>query len=626
MLYSIDDCPPWYLCLFLGLQHSLTCFGANLTVALVVAPAMCVTDSKSVSEILGTIFFMSGLVTLLQSTFGTRLPIVQGATFAYLIPTFAILDLPQWRCPAVLSDVITQNGTGLGTTDVNLTSSNFTAQAAPTDSSDVWTLRMREIQGAIIVASLFEIILGSSGLIGLTLKFIGPLSIAPTITLVGMSLFRASAGFAAKNWYIALGTSFLILLFSQYLRYVKIPCCFVTPAKKCSKVFYPVFTLFPVILAIILSWILCGILTATDAIPDDSSHWSYHARTDVKIKVVSEANWFRFPYPFQWGLPTVSAGAVLGMLAGVLSGTIESIGDYYACARLAGAPPPPIHAINRGILVEGIGCVLAGVWGSGSGTTSYSENVGAIGITKVASRRVIQVEAIYMLLFGVLGKFGAMLVTIPDPVVGGVFLVMFGIITAVGVSNLQFVDLNSSRNLCIFGFSLFFGLTLPTWIKEDNNSSTINTGSVVVDQIFSVLLSTSMFVGGITGFILDNTIPGTEKERGMAQWREHLRGQKSPSDPEAAAAAGRPSTECYDLPCGMSFLRRWTVFRFIPLCPTFLMDAKPPKTTTVEGGELGGAKSEMELMDDCERFGSPTSSVSETSVKHQRKASIVLTF
>ena len=55
-----------------GLQHSLTCFGANLSVALIVAPAMCVTEPKDVSEILSTIFFMSGLVTLLQSTLGTR--------------------------------------------------------------------------------------------------------------------------------------------------------------------------------------------------------------------------------------------------------------------------------------------------------------------------------------------------------------------------------------------------------------------------------------------------------------------------------------------------------------------------------------------------------------------------
>ena len=71
------------------------------------------------------------------------------------------------------------------------------------------------------------------------------------------------------------------------------------------------------------------------------------------------------------------------MLAGVMASTIESIGDYYACAGLSGAPPPPIHAINRGIGTEGVGCIIAGILGSGYGTTSYSENIGAIGITKV---------------------------------------------------------------------------------------------------------------------------------------------------------------------------------------------------------------------------------------------------
>ena len=103
--------------------------------------------------------------------------------------------------------------------------------------------------------------------------------------------------------------------------------------------------------------------------------------------------------------------------------------------------------------MEGVGCILAGLWGSGNGTTSYSENIGAIGITKVSyqtetvihqntstetqicevftffqvgSRRVIQVAAIIMLLLGMLGKFGGLFVTIPQPIVGGVFMVMFG--------------------------------------------------------------------------------------------------------------------------------------------------------------------------------------------------------
>lgn len=71
------------------------------------------------------------------------------------------------------------------------------------------------------------------------------------------------------------------------------------------------------------------------------------------------------------------------MMAGVLASTMESIGDYYACARLSGAPPPPNHAINRGIAMEGIGCILAALWGTGNGTTSYSQNIAALGITKV---------------------------------------------------------------------------------------------------------------------------------------------------------------------------------------------------------------------------------------------------
>lgn len=85
----------------------------------------------------------------------------------------------------------------------------------------------------------------------------------------------------------------------------------------------------------------------------------------------------------QWGLPTVSLAGVFGIIAGVISSMVESVGDYHACARLVGAPPPPKHAINRGIGIEGLGCLLAGAWGTGNGTTSYSENVGALGITRV---------------------------------------------------------------------------------------------------------------------------------------------------------------------------------------------------------------------------------------------------
>ena len=71
------------------------------------------------------------------------------------------------------------------------------------------------------------------------------------------------------------------------------------------------------------------------------------------------------------------------MIAGCTASIVESIGDYFACAKLAGAPPPPDHAINRGIGMEGVGGLLSACWGTGVGATSYSQNIGAIGITKV---------------------------------------------------------------------------------------------------------------------------------------------------------------------------------------------------------------------------------------------------
>ena len=77
---------------------------------------------------------------------------------------------------------------------------------------------------------------------------------------------------------------------------------------------------------------------------------------------------------------------------------------------------------------------------------------------------------------GVLGKIGALFVSIPDPIVDGVFMVMFGMIAAVGISNLQFADLNSSRNLFIVGFSIVFGLALPHYMNSHPNA--IETGMI----------------------------------------------------------------------------------------------------------------------------------------------------
>ncbi|KAM9753740.1 solute carrier family 23 member 2 [Menidia menidia] len=545
LVYSLNDRPPWYLCILLGFQHYILAFGGIIAVPLILAEPLCIKDNNAAkSQLISTIFFVSGLCTLLQTAVGTRLPILQGGTFSFITPTLAILALPKWQCPGpnapVMQSMQLQNGT-----------------ISPMDDSDeVWMSRMREIQGAILVSSLLQITLGFSGLVGLVLKFIGPLAIAPTINLIGLSLFIEAGKKCGGHWGIAALTVCLILLFSQYLSKVDVPM--IAYKDKKWKVFqYPLFKLFSALFGMCGGWLVCFLLTIFDVLPSKSDQYGFSARTDISLEAVTNSPWFHVPYPGQWGLPTVSLSSVLGMMAGVLASTMESIGDYYACARLSGAPPPPTHAINRGIAVEGIGCILAALWGTGNGTTSYSQNIAALGITKVGSRLVLQTTGILMIVLGIFGKFGAVFITIPDPVIGGMFLVMFGMIAAVGISNLQYVDLNSSRNLLILGFSTFSGLVLPSWFHS--NPGIIDTGIKELDQVIVVLFTTHMFIGGFFGFILDNTIPGTEKERGIKNWQDKVHEQgKSSCD-----------LSCYDIPFCKGFLKRFKCFQYLPFLPSY---------------------------------------------------------
>ncbi|MGH0127995.1 UNVERIFIED_CONTAM: hypothetical protein FKN15_028575 [Acipenser sinensis] len=456
--------------------HYLTAFGGIIAIPLILSKELCLEhDTLTQSHLISTIFFVSGLCTLLQVTFGVRLPILQGGTFTFLAPSLALLSMPQWKCPAW-----TQNA-------------NLVNTSSP-EYIEVWQSRIRELQGSVMVASCFQIFVGFSGLIGLFMRFIGPLTIAPTISLIGLSLFESSGNDAGKHWGISALTVSIIVLFSQYLRHIPVPIPAYNKTKKfhSSKIY--VFQILPVLAGITVSWLICYIITVYSVLPSDPKAYGYWARTDMKGDVLGQAPWFRFPYP--------------------------------------------------------------GAWGTGNGTTSYSENVGALGITKVGSRMVIVTSGFLMIFMGMFGKIAAIFTTIPTPVIGGMFFVMFGVITAAGISNLQYTDMNSSRNIFVFGFSMFTGLAIPSWVFK--HPGAIVTGVTELDQVLRVLLTTSMFVGGFFGFVLDNTIPGSRKERGIIVWKEAH--QQSGETLE--------SEEVYSLPFGIgSRICTASWVRYIPFCP-----------------------------------------------------------
>uniref|UniRef100_H2ZLG6 Solute carrier family 23 member 2 n=1 Tax=Ciona savignyi TaxID=51511 RepID=H2ZLG6_CIOSA len=496
LMYGLNDSPPWYLCFAFGMQHFLLSVGGIIGLPLMLAPKLCMGNDEVGNQgrayVIGTLFVVSGISTILQTAFGCfkenatflllRLPILQGSSFAFLAPIISTLSLPQNVCPAPLP---------FGSFNSTETLYNDTDGAIT--------------QGSMAVAALFEVVIGATGAIGLMMKLIGPVTIAPTIALIGLDLFAVAPHHASTHWATALFA--VLILSSQYLININVPFPSYNRKRKCHVVWAPAFKMFPVLLALICGWGLCWILTATDYLSPDPDEPSYRARADIRLSVISSSPWFRLPYPGQWGAPTVILSGVIGMFGGVLGSTIESVGDYYACAKLTEAPAPPTHALNRGIMMEGLGCILSGLFGTTTGTTSFSENIAAIGVTRVGSRKVLQTAGFLFLIMGCITKIGSVFVTVPEPVLGGLFLVMFGMISAVGLSNLQYVDMNAPRNLFAVGFSLYMGLAVPEWVKV--NSDQINTGSSSLDEVLTVLLSSPMLVGAFLGCILDNTLPGS---------------------------------------------------------------------------------------------------------------------
>ncbi|XP_063682846.1 solute carrier family 23 member 1-like isoform X2 [Bolinopsis microptera] len=501
--FPVDKSPGVAMAFLLGFQQYLIMFGPTFAIPVILSPSLCIaTNVEAKGQLLNTMFVMCGLATLLQIFFGTRLPIIQSGSYVFFAVAAGIMSKSPCQKEYFVQD---ENG------------NNVTQDWDPN-----WHKRMAELQGNLMAASVLQMILGGFGLVGFLLKIIGPITITVLISLIGLCLAGVAAGSASQNWGIALLMVALVTLFSEYLKNVPVPLPYVTYSRgsgaKFQVAWLKLFSTLSIILSLIIVWALCGILTATDTFAEGNP-----ARvTDLK-KRIDEASWFYFPYPGQFGTPIVTVGGFVGMVAGVIGGVIESIGDYYACAKLAGAPPPPKYVLNRGILLEGVGCFLTGLCGPGVGVTSYSENIGAIALTKVGSRTVILCSAILMLIIGLIGKVGIFFASMPEPIIGGMYLVMFGIIAAVGISNLQFVDLTSSRNVFIIGVSLYIGLVVPMWAEkvmaDDELKGAIQTGNEEFDQLVAVILTSGMIIGAVIACFLDNTIPGTDKERGMESYK-----------------------------------------------------------------------------------------------------------
>lgn len=542
MNYTVTDIPSLGTSLLLGLQHYLTMLGATVLIPLIVCPAMGA-NGQQTSQVISSIFFVSGINTLLQTTIGDRLPIVQGGSFAYLPTTFQIIF-------------------------------NDELQAIE-DDTERFERTMRTIQGAVIVSGCFQLVIGYTGIITIALKYISPVTIAPVIAAIGLGLYGVAFNGVSACWSLGLLQLLTVVLFSQYMKAIGL----------CG---IKVFSLFPVVLAIAFTWIFGAILTAADVWDEGDA-----CRTDANSYILDEAPWFRIPYPFQWGAPIFRSYAWVPMLGGMLASMIESIGDYYSCANLAGAPPPTPGIVSRGLGTEAIGVIISGVVGTSNATTSYSENIGAISITGVGSRVVVQCGAIIIICVSCFAKVGALFASMPNSMTSGLYCAVFGLIVAVGLSNLQHVDMNSSRNQFIIGFAIFNSLSIagPGGYMANVESNPFGTTNAA--DIAYAIFSSPMIIAFLCAFPMDNTVIGTREERGLQVWDKIKPGDIN-NDPEYV--------EVYSLPLFLNKVFRNCGYLEYPALGHF--PAEPENGYQPGGADVGqlcpcwcGSTSGRELMD-----------------------------
>ncbi|EPS68320.1 root uracil permease 1 [Genlisea aurea] len=492
--YCLIVSPGWVHVFLLGFQHFLVVLWTSVIIAAAIVPHM----GGGIAEralVIQTLLFVSGLNTLLQTFFGTRLSTVIGGSFRFIIPSLYIAFARRYV------DYV--------------------------DPKQKFIETMRAIQGALLIASALPILLGFLGIWRIVARFLSPLSAVPLVTLVGLGLYEYAFPLAAEC--VEIGLPEIIILYAPEIRRLNLPD----------------FLRYAVLLSVALVWAFASLLTVTGVYKNKSVKTQLSCRVD-RSGLISASEWFRFPYPFQWGRPEVHAGEVLVTLAAVFVTMIESSGAFIAAFRYAGGEPLPPSVLGRGIGWLGIGFFLDGMFGTGVGSTAAVENVGLLGITRVGSRRVVQISAAYMLFFSLIGKFAAVFASIPLPIIGAVYCILFAVVSFAGIGMSQYCDLNSWRTNFVVGFSFFMGLSVPRYFADYailSGHGPVDTHSQWFNGVAMVIFSSPAAVAAVVAVFLDVTTGRSGGEDGGRKWWSKY---------ERFDGSGETNAKFYALPWGLS--------------------------------------------------------------------------
>ncbi|MDN2671411.1 nucleobase:cation symporter-2 family protein [Janthinobacterium sp. SUN026] len=476
----VDEILPTGKLFTLGLQHVLVMYAGAIAVPLIVGRALKL-PPEQVAALISADLFCCGLVTLIQSLgigkyFGIRLPVMMGVTFAAVSPMLAMANNPALGITGIFGAVI-----GAGVVSMLI---------APFIS------RLLALFPPVVTGSIIAVIGVSLMRVGVNWTMGGPpamaqiadpafLKMAAAATAAGLPApagpvpLIANPGYGAlDNMGIAFFVLAVILLVAKYGR------GFLSNIA-----------------------VLIGIIAGTAL---------SFALGKADFAKVAGAKAFAIVMPFQFGMPTFDVVAIVTMSLVMIVVMIESLGMFLALGEMTDKRITQ-DDISRGLRVDGLGTLIGGIFNTFP-YTSFSQNVGLVGVTGVRSRWVCVAAGLILLVMGVIPKIAQTAEAVPAFVLGGAGLVMFGMVAATGIRILAGVDYKSNRNnLFIVALAIGFGM-LPLVAEQYAQH---------MPKALSPLLHSGILLAAIVAVLLNLFFNGlASQEKAREQAREHTHGSE----------------------------------------------------------------------------------------------------
>ncbi len=319
----------------------------------------------------------------------------------------------------------------------------------------------------VVLAILFRVFGASK-----VMRFFPPVVTGPIIIAIGLTLSDSAISNCTSNWIIALVAIVAVIVFNIW-------------GKGMIKII-------PILLGVVISYVVAIFMNQVDFTP------------------VKEAAWIGLPFGwgdtvfslFDGGNTSIIITSIITIMPIALATIIEHIGDVSAISSTVGKNFIAKPGLHRTLLGDGLATSLAALFGAPANTT-YGENTGVLALTKVYDPRVVRIAAYFAVLLSFCPKFAAIVQVMPAATMGGISLILYGMISAVGVRNIveNKVDLSKSRNIIIAALILVIAIGIKFGTAAQ--AITFNIGQVTIS--FSGLA-----LAAIVGIVLNAILPGKD--------------------------------------------------------------------------------------------------------------------